>query len=163
MSEIQKLEYDGMSFDAEAWPLVVFEMRTSVVTAEHEAFMLRVWSSTFERRLPFYVVSDIWLTTQPDAVSRKRIIDVETVLHERTARYQKGSVVILRSPVIRTLYRGILWFRPRPFPQSVAGNRAEAVRIAREEMAALALPVTGAIDAKLRAFDLAGYTMRSHA
>lgn len=157
---IRQDAFDGMSYDAEAWPLVIFEMRSREVTADHAAFMRRVWGSVFEQRTPFYALSDIWLTTQPDALSRKRIVDMELELHDRTVRYQKGSVVILRSPVIRTLYRGILWFRPRPFPQVVAADRAEAARIARNEMVELGLPVSAAVDAKLRDFVLAGYTMR---
>lgn len=158
---IRQLQFEGMSYDAEAWPLVIFEMRNPLVTVEHETFMHRVWGSAFERRLPFYVISDVWLTTQPDAVSRRRIVDVELALSQLTAEYQKGSVVILRSPLVRTLYRGILWFRPRPFPQTVASDRDEAVRVARAEMTKLGLPVSDAVEAKLKAFLQAGSAVRA--
>lgn len=157
---IRQLQFEGMSYDAEAWPLVIFEMHNNVVTVEHETYMHRVWGSAFERRQPFYVISDVWLTTQPDALSRRRIVDVELALSQLTAEYQLGSVVIPRSTLVRTLYRGILWFRPRPFPQTVAGDREEAVRVARAEMTKLGFPISEAIEAKLKAFLSAGSMVR---
>ena len=98
---------------------------------------------------PFVSINDLRDVTMVDAQARKRSAEIATKHREAEGKYAMGSVIVVRSVLIRGVWTAIRWLAPPASPEYRASSCVSGAEKVREIFEQSGLELTPEILAQL--------------
>jgi hypothetical protein len=125
------------------FPLVLTFLRGKVSDTDLDPFFLG-FEEVYARKSPFVVISDLReVTAVPEAPTRRRIAEWSKAQEARTIQYHLGTVMIVRSAVVRGALTAINWLTRPITPQLVYTDPREGAAWCLETLRLRGLGVPG--------------------
>lgn len=115
----------------ESFPLVIVTFPAKLDLAAVDRFIEDQRAVLARRTLHANLFDASAIENMPDASCRKRLVDFTHASKEASVRYNVGSVLVVKSSVVRAAITAIHWLAPPPTPTYLVATYAEAERTCR--------------------------------
>ncbi len=124
----------SFTMDASQWPLVIHTVEGTLDEAQLDDYVNQ-GTAFLLRREPHVVVIDLTGMTEFSAYARSRSAAWQKEYREELKQYCRGTVYVIRSPLLRFAAMTVLLTGRLPTPYRVCETREEALVWARERVA----------------------------
>jgi hypothetical protein len=113
------------------WPIVVFTL-SGTVTIDDVAVLARLSDDALGREAKHVNIFDCrGVVERPSALVRQKLAEYTAASGNRSARFALGSVVVVESPILRSVMTAIHWVAKPTIPIQTVGTFREAVEACR--------------------------------
>jgi len=123
-------EVSSFDFDVSRWPIVVLTIHGDMTDDEQDQ-MFSKFEDLWSRGRRFLTVTDASEAGVGNAVQRKRIAEWMKANAERAQRLSLGSIIVIKSDVIRGAMRAIAWISQTDFESEYVADLPRALARAR--------------------------------